>query len=65
MSADKGIQASVEMAKSLKLIRDNWPAHLDFIQLQAEIVRERYQRLLKVGFTEAQALELCTRTVSL
>lgn len=37
----------------------NLPVMLEHVELQAKIRRASYLALLKEGFTEAQALELC------
>jgi hypothetical protein len=49
----------VELAKHLKHTRENLPAFIDMVKLQAQMTRIRYLALVAEGFSEAQALELC------
>ena len=44
---------------SLAKLRDQLPALQQYAQLMAQAHRAKYNALLKEGFTEAQALELC------
>jgi len=53
---DKG---RVALAQLVKDMRDNIAAHIEINQLQARITRAKYIALVKEGFTEAQALQLC------
>lgn len=51
----------VKMAKAVRELLDNWPAHLEFIRFQAKETRARYVALMAEGFTESQAIDLCKR----
>jgi hypothetical protein len=53
---DKG---RVALAQLVRDMRDNIAAHIEINQLQARITRAKYIALVKEGFTEAQALQLC------
>jgi hypothetical protein len=53
---DKG---RVALAQLVRDMRDNIAAHIEINQLQARITRAKYVALVKEGFTEAQALQLC------
>lgn len=54
-------QNQMEFAKCVKDIRDNILAHCEYSRLNARIWRARYEELIEQGFTEEQALLLCTR----
>ena len=43
----------------VKQLKDNLLAHVEFVQLNAKVQRAKYTALVKEGFTEQQALELC------
>jgi hypothetical protein len=43
----------------VKQLADNLLAHVEYVQLNAKIQRAKYEALVKEGFTEQQALELC------
>ena len=62
---DQEEQTKVAIELAIKSMRDTWPLQLDMIKLKAEIAFGRYTQLKKAGFTEAQALELCTKEVQL
>lgn len=53
----------VAMAKAIRAMEDNWAAQVEYLHLQARIARARYEALVKVGFSEADALALCYRRV--
>jgi len=52
---------SVQLATLVLELKENLIAHIEIEQLQARLIRERYLALVKSGFTETQALELCKR----
>lgn len=54
-------QSKVSLAQNVKEMRENLPALMDYAILQAKLYRARFDALKAVGFTDAQALELCWR----
>lgn len=60
-SDDKREQKQVILAKGLKELSDNMTALLEYERLNARLVREKYLSLIAVGFTPAEALELCKK----
>lgn len=44
---------------ALEELKRNLPSHIEFLGIQAQMIRAKYQALIAQGFTEAQALELC------
>lgn len=52
----------INLAQGVKTIRENLPAMLEMAQLNAQVTRAKYLALVKEGFTEAQALDLCWRS---
>lgn len=50
-----------DFAALVKSFRDNLLAHIEYGQLVAKTQRAKYLALVKEGFTEQQALELCSR----
>lgn len=55
----------VAIAQAIKGMRDTWAQQLELQQLKADLARARYLQLVKAGFTEVQALELCHKDISL
>jgi hypothetical protein len=53
------------MAQAIKNMRDTWALQLELQQLKADLARARYLQLIKAGFAEDQALELCQKDISL
>ena len=51
----------VKRAQALAQLRENMAATLDFIALEAEVIRAKYLALVRNGFTEQQAIELCKK----
>lgn len=49
----------VASAQALKEVRENMPAILENIALQAQMTKAKYDALIKNGFTAEQAIELC------
>lgn len=58
MNEDK---LQIDFCVAVKNMRDNILAHCEFAALNARIWRARYEELIEQGFTEEQALLLCTR----
>lgn len=50
-----------ELAMLVKGLRDNVLAHIELGELNARIWYARYAALVKQGFSEDQALQLCTK----
>ena len=50
-----------ELAVLVKGLRDNILAHVELGELNAKIWHARYVALVKQGFSEDQALQLCTK----
>lgn len=44
---------------ALEELKRNLPSHIEFLGIQAQMIRAKYQALIAQGLTEAQALELC------
>jgi hypothetical protein len=54
-------QERINLAQAVKTVRENLPAMVELAQLNAHVTRAKYLALMKEGFTEAQALDLCWR----
>jgi len=50
-----------ELPMLVKNLRENILAHCEFAVLNARIWRARYEELVEQGFSEDQALVLCTK----
>lgn len=48
-----------EMRESLRQLSENMDVIMESQEIMAKIIRKKYLSLIKEGFTEAQALELC------
>lgn len=59
MSSKDEDKDKVLLAQLVRDLRDNLPAHIEIGQLQAKIMRARYQALVAEGFNDQQALALC------
>lgn len=59
MSVKDDDRQRVKLAQLVGQLRDELPAHVEMAGMQAKLMRARYQALVREGFTEAQALELC------
>jgi hypothetical protein len=53
-----------EMRVALDTLVKSLPLMKEYETIQAKVTRSKYEALIEVGFTEAQALELCKKTVS-
>lgn len=62
---DAEAQRKSALAQMLKKARENWPYELELIAFQAQMAWARYQALKKVGFTQSEALQICTKTLEL
>ncbi len=49
----------LQLAQGVKAMRERLPALLEFHQLNARLMRAKYQAFVKEGFTQEQALYLC------
>lgn len=54
-------EKSVALARLIKQIDEEWPHQLGMLRLQAKMLKARYDELKKVGFSDAEALDLCWR----
>lgn len=54
-------KAGAALFAAIKQLKTNWPATLELIAHQALSCKAKYDEALAQGFTEAQALELCTK----
>lgn len=55
----KSEKESAAREQAMRAINEGWLAQLEFFALDARIARAKYLALVKEGFTEAQALQLC------
>lgn len=52
-------QVTDELRRALETHRRNLPFLIEYQQLQAQITRKKFEALVKEGFTDTQAIELC------
>ena len=52
----------VVLAMAIKSMHENMPAWLELVELEALKTRTKYLALVKNGFNEFQALELCKKS---
>lgn len=50
-----------EVASALKSFNENWLMHLEIVEYQSKMIKARYDAAIAQGFTEAQALQICTQ----
>lgn len=48
-----------EMEKSLIMLKADLPTYEEFQEINAKLTKRKYDLLIKEGFNEVQALELC------
>lgn len=48
-----------ELVLALRAMREKLPMMIEHQQLEAQITRAKFNALVKEGFTESQAIELC------
>lgn len=60
--ASKKQAEMIEMLASVQHLRDNMAAIREYQEVAAQVKRNKYLSLIKEGFTETQALELCNNT---
>ena len=48
-----------EFAEAVRELRKNLSAHMDYLVIDAQLKRKKFDSLTKEGFSEVQALELC------
>lgn len=58
---DKAERKQVTIAKGLKDLMENMTALIEYERLNARLIREKYIALIGVGFTSAEAIELCKK----
>lgn len=51
----------VSLAQNVRTLRENLPALLELAGINAQLTRAKFLALVKEGFTEGQALDLCWR----
>jgi hypothetical protein len=59
---DKRDQHRVELARSIRRLREEMPMQLELQQLLARITKAKYDALVAEGFTPDQALTICKGT---
>lgn len=58
------LQAKDELKAGIDAMKRNMPIFLEHMALVASIKRAYYEALVRQGFTEAQAIELCKAPAS-
>lgn len=54
-----GLGQNNEFKDAIEQIKNNLKTHIDFITIDAQLRRVKYNQLVKEGFTPEQAIELC------
>lgn len=57
------IQERDSMLAHVAMMRRNLPAMLEMLAIDAQMRRAKYNALIKEGFSDQQALELCKGTL--
>ena len=58
---DSAEKKQVLLAKGLKEMLENMTALIEYERVNARLIREKYIALIGVGFTSAEAIELCKK----
>jgi hypothetical protein len=61
MDNDKEKQKGAILACAIKSLKDNFLIQSEIIDHKALVCKTKYDAAINKGFTEAQALELCTK----
>lgn len=48
-----------EFAEAVKNLKENTLTFIEYLQIDAQLKKEKYDALVKEGFSENQAIELC------
>ena len=62
MKDDEKLQ--YDIANSVRTMKENMPALIEIEQLRAGLLRQKYIALVRSGFTDVQALELCKAAIN-
>lgn len=57
--SDEEEKKQKDLALMVRSLRENMPAHMEAVTLQAALTAHRYNALVNQGFTPEQALVLC------
>lgn len=55
------VEPENDMLKVFRHLKDNLQILLEYEALQAQITRKKYDNIMKNGFNEIQALQLCKK----
>lgn len=55
-------QDKVNLAQMVKHLKENLPAALEYEEMRAKIARRRFECLQIEGFTQAEAIEIISRS---